>query len=112
MSQINNGSSGAVPLISMGSRAVCGEGRFVAVGFDVEVFACDRFATRGGRARLLLGEVWDALSTRRLPTLLWRYDELSHITFDTRYLADAGQRRSLGHHTFVHRTRERATLWD
>jgi hypothetical protein len=64
------------------------------------------------RFRLLLGEFWDALSTRRLPTPLWTYDELSHMTFDTRYLADASQRRTLGHHTFVHRARELATLWD
>ena len=75
----------------------------------------DRFATGAGRARfarwatrraaervrtsdaervlvirgdVLLGEFWDALSTRRLPTLLWLYDELSHMTFDTSYFAE------------------------
>ena len=65
-----------------------------------------------GRIQLFHGEFWDALSTRRLPTLLWTYDELSHMTFDTRYLADANQRRTLGQHTFVHRARELAALWD
>ena len=109
MSQFTNRLSGAVPLVSLSSRSVCEIGGFEAIGFDLEVFAYDRFTTGAGR---VLREFCDALSTRRLPTLLWTYDELSHMTFDTCYLDDANQRRTLGHHTFVHRTRELATLWD
>jgi hypothetical protein len=65
MSQINNRPIGAVPRVSLSSRAVCEIGRFEAIGFILEVFAYDRFVTEAGRIRLFQG----SFRTRYQPTV-------------------------------------------
>ncbi len=39
------------------------------------------------RGDILLGEFWESLAARSLPTVLWLYDELSHMRFSDQYLA-------------------------